>query len=125
MTRVTDPKGPSKKWRMEILQEEIDCNSDFLNRCESHDEEGYVVMKEMLADLERWMYDLENDSTDVLSEDDLDWRENVLDNQITMHKEILMDDQTLTAEDRRIIKGIIKDLKEWKRYLQKWKKAFC
>ncbi|MEA3558400.1 MAG: hypothetical protein U9R75_04015 [Candidatus Thermoplasmatota archaeon] len=125
MTKVTDPKDPSKKWKMEILQEEIDCNRDFLTRCESHDEEEYIMVKEMLIDLEQWMDDLKNNSTDMLSDEDLNWRENVLKNQITMHQGVLTGEPSLTSEDRRVIKGIIEDLKEWKRYLQKWKKAFC
>ena len=53
MTDVADPKDPSEKWKMEILQEEINCNSDFLNRCGSHDDEEYILTKEILADLER------------------------------------------------------------------------
>ena len=37
MTEVTDPRVPSNKWKKEILQEEISCSSDFLNRCGSHE----------------------------------------------------------------------------------------
>lgn len=119
MTGVADSKDPLKKWKMDILQEEINCHRDFLMRCGSHDEEGYIVMKEIMTDLERWLDDLKNNSTDTLSEDDLDWRYSVIDNQITIHHDILMEDHMLTAEDRRIIGKIIEDLEEWKRDFRK------
>ena len=82
MNGFTDPKDPSKKWKMEILQDEINSNYDFLKRCGSPDDEGYIITKEILTDLEHWLDDLKNNSTAALPGEDLDWRESVIDNQI-------------------------------------------
>jgi hypothetical protein len=125
MTIGRDPKDPPKKWKMEILQIEIDSNLEFLERCGSPDDEGYIFTKETQADLECWLDDLKNNSSAALSREDLDWRENIIENQIAFHHDVLTEDHSISEVDRSSIRKDIEYLEEWKRYLKKWKKAFC
>lgn len=115
----------SKEWKLEALQNEIDSEKDFLDRCDSKKDEGYVFAKEVLEDLKRWQKDIRNDSSSPLSKEDLECRDNTIDNRIQMHKDILEVDDTLSDDDRRSIKKDLNLTKVWKKQLKKEKKAGC
>ncbi|MFO8052146.1 MAG: hypothetical protein R6V01_10695 [Thermoplasmatota archaeon] len=79
-----------------------------------------AMIEEIQSNILHWIEDIENGKEETLSEDDLNFRLNILENQIMFHDDILRMDKTLGEYDRQMFREDLEKLKEWKRYLHKF-----
>jgi len=130
--KAKESTHPPKEFKLNILQGEIESNEDLLERIETEnsgdtefDEEEYDMFKEELSKILKWVDDIKNENPEVLSREDMEFRLETLQNEISCHEDVLRMDDSLTDEDIEDIKESIKNIKDWRRDLRKWKKASC
>ena len=126
MPRKTKPPKLTKAWKIRILQEEIDSSDftleswDIYNSASDQEENEMVIATK--NEVERWMNELKGTSQPELSRDDLDWRIQILDDDIDAISQILKYEEALTNDDRTGFKEDITKLKVWKAELREQKK---
>ncbi len=128
MTGKKESGYPPRDFRLEILNSESDSNKDLLERLKSKTDEDhafdlddeYSMVEEIQSNILRWIEDIENGKEDTLSEDDLNFRLNILENQIMFHGDILRMDKTLGEYDRQMFREDLEKIKEWRRCLNKF-----
>ena len=111
---------------MNILEGEVESNETLLKYIESrygNDSEDYEFSNGYQMDILRWMEDIKKGNSKVLTNDDLEFRMDILNNQIECHEDVIENDDTLTNPDIKDIKQNIKKIGEWKRELRRLKKA--
>jgi hypothetical protein len=118
---------PPREFRLEILKGESDSNVELLERFKSETDEDhvfgpddeYTMVEEIQSNIEQWIEDIEKGKEEKMSEDDLNFRLNILENQIMFHDDILRTDDTLDEDDRQMFKEDLEKIKEWRRCLNK------
>ena len=116
---------PSKEWKIEALENELESECDVMERYESTDKDVYDFAKETKENLEEWLKDIKNDSKASLSKSELELRVDKIDFRIQFHQDILNTDQTLSDDDRRLFKKDLELTETWKKQLKREKESWC
>ncbi|MFO8050786.1 MAG: hypothetical protein R6V01_03710 [Thermoplasmatota archaeon] len=115
--------GKDKTWRIEMIQDEIDSYSNFIEDLDPLEDEEYEIFSGLVKDLRAWLEDIKEDRSHPLEEEEVYIRKETIDNLIGMHQSLLDEDPTLSDEDRVDIRKIMDDLEGWKEDIGKMKGA--
>ena len=126
MPRKTKTPKLTKAWKIRILQEDIESSDftieswDIYNSASNQEEKDMEITTR--NEVVRWMDELKGTSQPKLSMDDLDWRIQILDNDMNAMSQIIKYEETITNDERTGLKEDITKLKVWKGELREQKK---
>jgi len=118
MSRRRDSATAFKKWKLEILNDEITSSVESLERGEVDEEEKVLVLG-YIGPIKEWVAELEGADSPALTADDIDWRIHVVDNRIGLVVNIMENEDELDEKALRGLNLEMKRLKKWKADLER------
>jgi len=115
----------SREFRITFLKNEIEsCYKTFeINPGLSEDEEVGKMIHEEIEQLEQWLIEVERNEMPIsASENEIDWRIDILKNGIDLDNHILDEETALTNNTHKDLENEIKLLTDWKKELQSIKR---